>query len=497
MALDRFGHSSLVTTALVAQISGIIFSYLATNQNIGSGAVYSAHVTKMGDNLWINREATIFDSESDSNAQPRSPKRVITRSLASSEDQLILATYRGVEIQSEPEWIDINPKIPITTMSESDLKTTKSNLECDDNEFDRLIAERNNTATLSHPIITDNRFENPFPTWSAQSFQNLIKWMLSSNEVNVPKDKTELDQQLPVLKPDFNVTNAERAIFRATWIGHATVLIQVNGFNILADPIFSDRASFTQYVGPKRIRPPACDIDSLPEIHAVIISHNHYDHLDSDSVESINKRFGERCKWLVPLGLGSYLQSMSVKNYVELDWWQKTCLTYPTSSVTQPSSPAIEPQSQLSIYLTPTQHWSRRGINDINRSLWGSYTIVSKTAGRFFFTGDTGYCSAFKEIGDIFGPFSGAAIPIGAYSPRWFMKSSHVDPQEAVQIHRDLRSKKSFAIHHSTFMLTNEYYKEPAILLDQIMQDLKTNHSVEEPFVVLHHGETTNFPEKF
>lgn len=420
-----------------------------------------------------------------------------TRQTIDEQDQLILAGIADIakEQEDSSKHQQETPEMKVKLNSGSKIAEGY----CNPNKYDYIIAERLKDGSLSRPNITsDGRFTNPFPTWSAQSFANVMKFVLSSwatSDNRLPKEKDELDQALPMVKPNFRVDSSQRNTFRATWLGHATTLIQVEGFNILTDPIFSDRASFVQFMGPKRIRPPPCGVDSLPDVDVVVISHNHYDHLDTDTVQALNKRFGERCKWLVPLGLGSFLQSMSVKNYVELDWWQKSCVTA-TPNITQDSSetPATDSGRQLAIYLTPNQHWSRRGINDINKSLWGSYTIVSEKAGNFFFTGDTGYCSVFKEIGDVFSPIAGAAIPIGAYKPQWFMRPAHVNPEEAVQIHRDLRSKKSFAIHHATFLLSDEPYNEPANLLKQIMNDLKTNESLQETFEVLSHGETTSFP---
>lgn len=377
-------------------------------------------------------------------------------------------------------------------------------MKCNINRFDLKIVKKFDKQNLSRPIIrSDGRFDNPFPTWSQQSTIDLFKFVvMESDESNVPKSKQELDKELPLMKPDFVSENSED--FRATWIGHSTLLIQVDGVNILTDPIFSDRASPTQLFGPKRIREPAVEIKKLPRIHIVLISHNHYDHLDADSVKELNDRFGVTCRWIVPIGLGSFMQAMSIENFVELDWWQKECYKILSDRPKPMSREEIvfnrrtfledtERLGEIGIYLTPSQHWSRRGVNDFNKSLWGSYTIVNRRGSTFLFGGDTAYCEAFKEIGDIFGPFTGAAIPIGAYKPRWFLKASHIDPDEAIQIHKDIKSMKSISIHHSTFVLSNEYYKEPTRMLDSLMETLKHNNSDIDPFISLKHGETTLF----
>lgn len=413
----------------------------------------------------------------------------------------------------------------------ADMKT--AGLRCNSNKYDRLIAQEISKNGLSRPVITSSgRFNNPFPTWNQASLVGVVQFMLEPSEANLPSNRDELEKELPLLRPNFEARNQANTEFRVTWIGHSTLLIQVDGFNILTDPIFSERASFSQYIGPKRIREPACDIKSLPRIDIVLISHNHYDHLDSDSVRQLNDRFGINCRWIVPLGLGEFLRSMYVHNYVELDWWQKDCFFAGTKKPEHSENNDQELSSakaatttnkeisdkinnspetmrvnkkmingetgqnnrlEIDIYLTPSQHWSRRWIADTNKSLWGSYTIVSKSGSTFFFAGDSGYCSAFKEIGKIFGPFAGAAIPIGAYKPRWFLKAQHVDPHEAVQVHKDLRSKKSIAIHHSTFLLSNEGYREPAMLLREIMHEHKMNGTLGEPFIVLKHGESAVF----
>lgn len=391
------------------------------------------------------------------------------------------------------------------------------NIKCLNNKHDRLIAQKLSLGEISKPVInSDGRFDNPFPTWQPGNLLGLVEFMLlESDESGVPNDRDELEKSLPSVRPNFHAGDPQN--FRVTWIGHSTLLIQIDGFNILTDPIFSDRASPFQFVGPKRIREPACDVKSLPQIDIVLISHNHFDHLDSDSVIGLNSRFGEKTRWIVPLGVADFLKSNGVRNYVELDWWQKDCFhagTNTSSAGSPPQARRFELASphgsgqpsesggssrasrtsrlELDVYLTPAQHWSRRGINDFNKSLWGSYTIVSSNGSTFFFSGDTGYCSAFKEVSRVFGPLTGAAIPIGAYKPRWFLKSQHVDPEEAVQIHKDLRSMKSIAIHHSTFVLSKEHYKEPVELLAKFMANVTADEEV-GPFLTLKHGESTEF----
>lgn len=296
------------------------------------------------------------------------------------------------------------------------------------------------------------------------------------------------------MKPNFDGELASDAI-RVTWLGHATILLQMDGITVLTDPMFSERASPSQVVGPKRYRDVACTIHDLPsQLDAVVISHNHYDHLDLNSVTLLNARYGNDLRWFIPLGLANWFETVGCENVVELDWWEENC---------------VPEKSDISFVFTPAQHWSKRTLNDANRSLWGSWTIIGPN-NRFFFTGDTGYCPVFKEIGKMYGPFTAAAIPIGAYEPRWFMKSQHINPEEAVQVHEDLRSNFSFGIHWGTFNLAKEvivnhihvcnmssicfnttlsfqYYLDPPV---KLREALETKNISTESFITFKHGES-------
>lgn len=362
----------------------------------------------------------------------------------------------------------------------------KDGFVCPTNKYDLAIK---NSVHISQHLHDGRKFECPFTTWlggpkpmNAAIFQFMIPDLS-----NVPKDEKKLDIILPIMKPNFKTSILDEMNFRVTWIGHSTLVIQINGLNILTDPIFIEPIPFIMS-GNRRYRRAACEIEELPRIDIVLISHNHRDHLDEVSVNKLNKRFGSQLRWIVPMGVREFLHSLSVENIIELGWWEKDCYqineAHERDEKHQPSK-----RSWLDIYLTPAQHWSRRGINDYNKSLWGSYVIISRDGFKFLFTGDTGYCVAFKEINHIFGAFDGAAIPIGAYSPRWFLKSMHINPQEAVQIHQELQSKRSIAIHHSTFILSKEFYLEPVRLLKETM----TNLSITEPFTAIKHGESVLF----
>ena len=249
--------------------------------------------------------------------------------------------------------------------------------------------------------------------------------------------------EVPRRPVDRAALRAPEAGVQATWIGHSTYLLQLGGKNILTDPIFSERASPVSWAGPKRYQPPALSIDELPPIDFVLISHNHYDHLDLESARQI----GDRARWLVPLKNAPLLRSVGISRITELDWWGRW------------------EEAGLSFTATPVQHWSARGVSDRFEMLWSGWAIEGAGA-RLYFAGDTGYNPVdFKETGRRLGPFDLALIPIGAYAPRDFMRMMHINPAEAVQIHRELRSRRSLAIHWGTFPLTAEAPGDPPAAL--------------------------------
>lgn len=330
------------------------------------------------------------------------------------------------------------------------------------------------THDLSQPVCINGRYTNPWPTWSKPSWWSVIRWKLhSKNHTELPSSEEEIDKLLPILplKCDDIERPPERGI-RVTWMGHATTLVQFDGLSVLTDPMMSDRASPTSMFGPKRFRRFPGSVHDFPQLDAVVISHNHYDHLDYDSVVLLNARFGDDLHWFVPVGLASWMRGSGCRSVTELSWWEVGSLSH---------------NSDTSFVFTPAQHWSKRSLSDDNKSLWGSWCILGPQH-RFFFAGDTGYCTAFKEIGEQYGPFDLAAIPIGAYEPRSFMGPQHVDPGEAVQIHQDVRAKRSIGIHWGTFALAHEYYLEPPEKLAKEAEKAGLN---KDDFFVLKHGESS------
>jgi L-ascorbate metabolism protein UlaG (beta-lactamase superfamily) len=246
-------------------------------------------------------------------------------------------------------------------------------------------------------------------------------------------------------KPLERVIGAES---RVTVINHATVLIQSAGYNILTDPIFSKRCSPFSFIGPKRVRAPAIAFEDLPKIDVVLISHDHYDHLDLPTLKRLIAR--DNPQILVGLRVGQYIKSLRFR---ELDWWESAA-----------------PAPDLKVTFVPVQHFSGRGLFDRFKTLWGGFVIeVGKK--KIYFGGDSGYANHYVQTFEKFGPMDIAMLPIGAYRPRDFMRYVHVDPAEAVKAHQDLHAQKSVAIHYGTFQLSAEPLNEPQMLLRQAVEN--------------------------
>ena len=225
------------------------------------------------------------------------------------------------------------------------------------------------------------------------------------------------------------------------WIGHSTFYLNNGDLDILTDPIFSERASPIKFAGPKRLINTPLQVSDINNIDIVVISHNHYDHLDIPSLKRIQQKF-PNVIFLVPVGDKDLLRKYNLKNIYEFNWWES--FVYKDTKFT----------------FTPTQHWSARGIFDRNESLWGGWLIETVSL-KLFHAGDTGYSNDFKNIKDKLGRPDFAFIPIGAYDPEWFMGESHVNPEDAVRIMEDLGRPNSFGMHWGTFTLTSEDTLEP------------------------------------
>lgn len=263
-------------------------------------------------------------------------------------------------------------------------------------------------------------------------------------------DESAWPVSLPNPEPSAIPDRVEDGI-RATYINHATILVQVDGLNILTDPIWSERASPVTFAGPKRIRPPGIAISDLPEIDLILISHNHYDHLDTETLRQIRQQQEEEPVIVSGLGNAALLRSLGYEHATELDWSH---------------SMSVE---NATVHFVECQHRSARGVFDQMRTLWGSF-VVETSEGNIYFAGDTGYSPHFKEQGERFGSFALSILPIGAYEPRWFMKDIHLNPAEAVQAHIDLHSEQSLGMHFGVFQLTWEPFDQPLIDLNAALK---------------------------
>lgn len=302
-----------------------------------------------------------------------------------------------------------------------------------------------------------------------------FKWQWDRIKNGLPKPPTE---QIIGIEPDLNFIQNNRDETSVTWVGHATVLVQVAGKNILTDPHWGDRASPISFLGPKRHQPPGIKFEDLPKIHYVLISHNHYDHLDRDTVQRLMDSHNPI--FLVPLGVqhwfkknidGAIIDGPN-KNVVALDWDDQ----YSDDS--------------LEFHFLAVQHWSARTAFDRSETLWGSWAVIHANF-RFWFSGDLGYSQDTVDIGKKFGGFDLAAIAIGAYEPRWFMKKFHIDPIEAVEVMKDVKAKKAIGIHWGTFEgLTDESLDQPPRDLEKALEGTNLD------FRVLKHGETLIAPNK-
>lgn len=321
-----------------------------------------------------------------------------------------------------------------------------------------------------------------------ERFGAFLKWKTQQWSNGGP---AQARQPTPVVEPDLNFlrTNARAGAAMqpaATWIGHATVLMQMGGLNVLTDPMFSDRPMPVDWgIGPMRAQPPGVALAQLPRIDLVVISHNHYDHLDEKSVRALNVQAGGPPLFAVPLGLKRWFTEVGITNVIELDWWQHHTLQGPAGPV--------------EVHCTPVQHWSARSLRDGRmQSLWAGWAIFASDF-HFYFAGDTGYSGDFKRTREHFRGRQGeqgfdfAAIPIGAYEPRWFMQQQHVNPEEAIFIHRDVAARRSLGVHWGTFLLADEALDRPP----EELAEMRERHGVAEAeFFVMAVGQTKSLPRR-
>lgn len=313
-------------------------------------------------------------------------------------------------------------------------------------------------------------FRNNYGPAGGKPISDLLRWYVERTSNGLPPTpSTHVNgYSFPQVTPDLEWLRHNRSEPSITWISHATLLIQIGGVNILTDPHFSERAFAVQWWGPKRRVPLPVKLSELPRIDLVVISHSHYDHLDRDTVLALNDQPGGPPLFMVPLGIERWLADQGIDRTRAFDWWSG------------------ETFQGLDVTFVPAQHWSARTPFDRNSTLWGGW-VIRNAAFSFYFAGDTGYSQDFRDIGKRFGGFDVAAIPVGAYLPRWFMKDQHVDPDEAVQIHHDVKARLSIGIHWGSFELTDEPLDAP---IGELARARAQRGVSDDDFILLRHGET-------
>jgi N-acyl-phosphatidylethanolamine-hydrolysing phospholipase D len=332
------------------------------------------------------------------------------------------------------------------------------------------------------PHHRSDGFQNNHVDFAPKGVGELLRWRWQAWQAGLPPAP---QQAVPEQAPDIAFVHANARAAAAmqpavTWIGHASVLVQAGGLNMLTDPIFSERASPVGFAGPRRAQPPGLRLDQLPRIDLVVISHNHYDHLDEASVKALTAQPGGPPLFVVPLGLKSWLAERGILNAVELDWW------------------GVHRIGDTEVMLTPVQHWSARGLNDRMATLWGGFAVLGPDL-HWFYSGDTGLSKDFSEVArrladrQRHGGFDLALLAIGAYEPRWFMATQHINPAEAVQVHRDLGARRSMAVHWGTFEMSDEALDQPPrdLAAARLAQGLS-----EDEFFVLAIGQTRRLPRR-
>jgi L-ascorbate metabolism protein UlaG (beta-lactamase superfamily) len=323
-----------------------------------------------------------------------------------------------------------------------------------------IISEEISTNRPAHH--TDSGFRNIDPNAHDANFFAMLPWILGKiGDVFSPDD----DFLIPRIENDAKIFG-QNLPYTVTWIGQSTALIQIEGKNILTDPVWSDIVGPLSWLGSKRISEPGLKISQLPPIDIILISHNHFDHLDEPTIMEFAK--DRNIKFFVPLKVKKWFDNKGIKNVEEYDWWEE--ILY----------------KDLKIVCTPGQHFSSRGLGDRDHTLWSGWAVFGKSK-RFYFAGDTGYCHHFKEIGNKFDYFDLTIIPIGAYDPRRFMKFVHLNPMEALEVHLNVCGKMMLPIHWGTFKLSDEPVNEPTKMLVDYAKSKQINENHIFPFLL---GET-------
>jgi L-ascorbate metabolism protein UlaG (beta-lactamase superfamily) len=330
-----------------------------------------------------------------------------------------------------------------------------------------ILADRHFAAPRYRGPITDHfdgrRFHNLEPP-ERRGFIDFLRWQLTSKRGYWNKWTDSQPGSVPSSR-----VNGDH--LRVTFVNHASVLIQTKGLNILTDPIWSERASPVDWAGPKRHRSPGLRFEDLPPIDVVLISHNHYDHLDIKTL--IRLRDKHQSRFVSGMGNREFLRSRDITEVTELDWWEAAKLS-----------------DELAVTCVPAKHFSGRALSDSDATLWCGY-VLQGSNGNIYFAGDTGMGNQFVEIKDRFAPFRLAILPIGAYLPRWFMHPVHISPSDAVEVHDILEARVSLAMHFGTFALGDDGEFEPIIDLREALKDRGKSDAL---FWILDHGEGRDVP---
>ena len=319
-------------------------------------------------------------------------------------------------------------------------------------------------AARAAPVLTHfdgERFFNPHAP-ARKTAREIRRWRRTRDKAPWPDWVDD-----PVLPPPQRVGSDRIA---ATFVGHSTFFLQVGGLCVLTDPIWSARCSPVSFAGPRRVRRPGQPLDALPGVDLVLVSHNHYDHMDLPTLRRVWRRWAPAV--VTGLGNARHLAKAGIGGVAELDWWQSVAC------------------AGARVTYVPAQHFSARTLYDRNRSLWGGF-VIEVAGAVVYFAGDSGYCPHFAEIGRRFPRIDLALLPIGAYEPRWFMRQQHVNPEEAVRAHLDLRPRRSLGMHFGTFQLTDEAIDAPVLALREARTRLGVSAAA---FDVLGFGETRVYP---
>lgn len=323
------------------------------------------------------------------------------------------------------------------------------------------------SAPAHRGLVSDHfdgrRFANGEPI-QHKGFFDFLRWQATRD----PGPWTDSMDVTPGPPPPERVGKGN---LRVTFINHATVLIQMDGLNILTDPIWSERCGPVSWAGPRRVRPPGIRFQDLPPVDAVVISHNHYDHLDIPTLRHLAEV--HRPRFYAGLGNRALLAENGIANVHELDWWQSVRLA-----------------DDVRLTSAPVRHFSGRGVSDRDKALWTGF-VIEGPAGAVYFPGDTGWGDHFELVRERIGPVRLACLPIGAFRPRWFMAPVHISPEEAVAAHRALGATTSMAIHFGTFRLGDDGQDEP---VDRLRRALADSAVSPERFWVLGFGEGRDVP---